>query len=387
MPRCKFVGQDVPNVVNLTRELVRINSVPSADHGDAGKGEVVLANWLSEYLEDFDFMVNVFPVQDNRGNLMARHQEFNADLPTIAFEAHLDTVNTDGMTIDPFAAELRDGKVYGRGASDVKGTMAVMLSVMLHWYKIHAYNPAPFNLAFLATMGEEGGTQGARELVRRPIPFKMVLVGEPTSLQPVIGHNGTWRFNIITRGVSCHSSTPELGSNAIDEMARVIEYISRELKAEFETTPGNSMNMTLIQGGEAINIIPAKSTLTLDCRYRPGTPVEDFKNRLVEFCSQSGKAEYDEILLYPPFKSYPHSLLLSLLDKALKAEGLPCEPQMAPWYSDAGPFSHAGYDTILWGVGDMKQAHTHDEFIETEQLETGFKVLMGFLEQCKLYFE
>ncbi len=387
MARCLCIYHEILNVVDLAVELVKINSVPTADHGETGMGEAFLAQWLKQYFENFDFQVNLFPVDGNRSNMMARHQTFVPGLPTLAFEAHLDTVSTEGMTISPFGAEIRDGRLYGRGATDVKGTMAVMITAMLNWFKKHQYEDLPFNLIFLATMGEEGGTFGAKDLVRRPIPLDMVLSGEPTNMDIVTGHNGTWRFQIQTTGKSCHSSTPHLGINAIDIMADVMHFLKSDLKPVIESTDGNALSMTLVKGGDAINIIPNSCEVTVDCRYGPGSDIEGYKSSLLNFINTVKGAQYKELLIYPPFALKEDSRLLPLMQETLNAMDIEHVLRTAPWYSDAGQFSGAGYDTLLWGVGDMQQAHTEDEFIETAQLEQGILVLNKLLENFKSHFE
>jgi len=387
MPGCLCSYTEIPDVVTLTRELVKINSIPGFVHKEFGKGETYLAHWLKDFLAGFDFTVDLLPVEENRPNLIARHRAFIPGLPTLAFSAHLDTVSADGMTIDPFAAEIRNDKLYGRGACDMKGTMAVMLVALLNWYEKYAFEPQAFNVLFIATMGEEGGTLGARELVKRPVPMDLVLVGEPTRLEPVIGHNGTWRFTVNTTGRSCHSSRPRLGSNAIESMMRVTGLILNEIKPEFEEIDGNAMSITKIHGGEQINIIPDACELTVDCRYRPETDVDRFKKTLIDKLTGIKEAEYHEILINPPFKAKENSLLLTRLEQALEDCRVQYERRYEPWYSDAGHFCAAGYDTVLWGVGDMAQAHTKDEYIEITQLNKGVEILQSFLYNCNKYFQ
>ena len=147
------------------------------------------------------------------------------------------------------------------------------------------------------------------------------------------------------------------------------------------------MSMTGIHGGEQINIIPGSCKLTVDCRYRPETDVTRFKNMLMNKLAHIKEAQYQEILIYPPFKKKNDSTLLILLERALKNNRIQFLMQYEPWYSDAGQFSGAGYDTVLWGVGDMTQAHTKDEYIEIDQLNKGVEILDNFLYNCKKYFQ
>ncbi len=387
MARCVQLDTEIMDVVKLAQQLIRINSIPGCVHNEGISGEARLANWLEEFLDKYNVQTNLIPVIDNRPNLIARHRQFNPGLPTLAFEAHLDTVSVEGMSIDPFAAEISDGRLYGRGACDVKGTMAVMLTAMLHWFKGHPFDPGSFNLIFMATMGEEGGTLGARELSRRPIPLNMVLIGEPTGMQPVIGHFGSWRFAVKTTGKSCHSSRPQLGINAIERISPALELVLHELKPNFERIPGNAMSMTKIHGGELINIVPNACELSVDCRFKPETDITGHRDRAAAKLSALEGVSYNEIAIFPPFSAKADSQILLLLEQALNSHNLEHERKFEPWYSDAGHFSDAGYDTVLWGVGDMAQAHSENEYIEIEQLYKGVQVLASMLQNCADYYQ
>jgi len=386
MARCVQLDAEIMDVVKLAQQLIRINSIPGCAHSEGVTGETRLANWLEEYFDKFNIQTNLLPVVDNRPNLIARHRQFNPGLPTLAFEAHLDTVSVEGMSIDPFAAEIHNGRLYGRGACDVKGTMAVMITAMLHWFREHPFDPGAFNLIFMATMGEEGGTLGARELSRRPIPLNMVLIGEPTGMQPVIGHFGSWRFTVKTTGKSCHSSRPYMGVNAIERMRPALDLIMQELKPGFERIAGNSMSMTKIHGGELINIIPNFCELSVDCRFKPETDIAAQRDLVAARLNALKGVSYNEIAIFPPYSAKADSQILPLLEQALDRHNLTHVRKFEPWYSDAGHFSGAGYDTVLWGVGDMAQAHSENEFIEITQLLKGVEVLTGLLQNCAAFY-
>jgi len=379
-----------PDVVQLAQELVKINSItPQGKSEWAKEGrENKLAQWLCQFLSDNAWRCELTMVEANRPNLIARPKHFNPALPTIAFQAHLDTVDVEGMSIPPFGAEIRDGCLWGRGACDVKGTMAAMITAMMEWKQ--RTKAAAFNLIFIATMGEENGTLGSKYFSRHAEPIDMIIIGEPTSLQPVIGHKGLWRFAIETYGVSCHSSMPKEGTNAIEGMLPIVTFLEKDLKSSFERNRENSFSLTQIHGGSAINIIPDLCRVEIDTRFQNGTKIEEFKTRLLQKLAEKESEIYQpvfkEIEYAPAFRTAKNSQLLQLLQRSLKKCDVINETQIAPWYSDAGFISTVIPDAVIWGAGDIRFAHTIDERISVDQLYKAVTVLLQFLSECEDYY-
>jgi len=376
----------------LLQKLVQINSVtPSLESGSpANGGEESLAQWVKQFLESYHFHCELDYVEPGRPNIIARHRFFDPELPTVAFEAHLDTVDVERMSIDPFAGAIYDNALWGRGACDVKGTMAAMLTALVKWTNQtggHHFNPI-----FIGTMGEENGTIGARHLARQGLPLDMILVGEPTSLNPVVGHKGIWRFAIETKGLAGHSSRPEQGRNAVEAMIPVLNALQNRVKPKFESTAGNTLSVTLLHGGTTINVIPDSCRLSVDARFIPGTKldiVEEHISAMVETL-QNNHPEFHynfiEIQQNPPFKAKENSVLLSLLEETLAAHNVSARRLFEPWYSDAGHYSLSGYDVIVWGAGDICHAHTADEHIDIDQLQLAEQLLVEFLDTCEEYY-
>ena len=295
----------------------------------------------------------------------------------------------DSMTIEPFEGFIKQGKLWGRGACDVKGTMAAMLTSLLNWYKSETNNV--FNVIFIGTMGEEAGTLGSMKIAHSNLPLNMVLVGEPTSLRPVIGHKGLWRFALEAIGKACHSSRPEQGINAIDIMMDIYNLLKSQTIPDFEKKHGNTMNITNIQGGSTINIIPDLCRLQVDSRYVPDTDIVTHREKLVhslEFMSGGikGNIQFQELENHPAFHARKESHLLNLLENSLFVLMVDAKPKFETWYSDAGHFSSANYDTIVWGAGSITQAHTADEFIAVDQLDRAVLVLDEFLKNCHRFY-
>jgi len=142
------------SVIQLAQELLRINSINPKCLSEWAKSgsEKHVAEWLVNYLQPFGFQHEYTPADAARPNLLVRHKSFQPELPIVAFEAHMDTVDVEGMAIDPFEGEIRNQRLYGRGSCDVKGSMAAMIATLVIWYTSRQ-SQSPFNLMFIGSMG------------------------------------------------------------------------------------------------------------------------------------------------------------------------------------------------------------------------------------------
>ena len=381
-----------PDVLELARELVQINSItPTAVSRQAKQGgERKLAEWLQNYFSDRGFAAELDWVTQNRPNLIVTAAGFDPKRPTVAFEAHMDTVDVVDMTIDPFAAEVRDGFLWGRGACDVKGPMAAMITAMMDWYGTERRHS--FNLVFVGTMGEEAGTLGARHIAKSGRRFDLALVGEPTRLQPVVGHKGLWRFFVETTGQAAHSAMPDQGVNAIQKMIPILNTFIYRLCPDFERLDENTMSLTMLHGGSVINVIPERCRVYFDARFGPNTDIAGFEDKIIRELERIARENahtevtFHEIQRNPAFRTNERSTLLGLLEIALEEAGVESQRRIEPWYSDAGFISSAGMDTVIWGPGDIRDAHTAAEKISVDQLKKAVQVLKGFLHHCEDYY-
>jgi acetylornithine deacetylase/succinyl-diaminopimelate desuccinylase-like protein len=193
-------------VVELLQDLVRIPSVnPHGEPGTAGVGEAKIAAYLAEFLRGIGAEVEVREVLPDRPNVVARWPGDRPGKPRVLFAPHTDTVSVGGMSIDPFSAEIRDGRLWGRGASDTKGPMASML-----WALKEAREKLPglaHEIWFAGLMSEEADQHGSRALAAQE-RFDFVIAAEPTNLEVVHTHKGSAFFNLRTGGLAGHASRP-----------------------------------------------------------------------------------------------------------------------------------------------------------------------------------
>ena len=364
------------NVVELLQTLVRIPSVnPHGEPGTAGIGEKRIAEWLAGFLADCGAHVELREVLPDRPNVVARWPSDRPGKPRLLFAPHTDTVSVSGMTIDPFGGELRDGKIFGRGASDTKGPMAAMLWALRSMRDRLA--TLSHEIWFAGLMSEETSQHGSRALAAEE-RFDFVIAGEPTGLDVVYTHKGSAFFNIRTRGRSAHGARPELGDNAITKMLDVLAVVRTEFAADFATHVDpvlgpSTLSIGTIRGGSKTNIVPDSCEASVDMRLVPAhycpALIDDFTARLRRIvpdveCSAEPA---------PPLQTDPSHPLIAKLDMC------GAKPVGAPWFCDACFFAERGMPAIALGPGSIAQAHTEDEWIAVAELERGVEFFRAFL--------
>lgn len=369
------------NVIELAQQLVRIPSVnPDGDPGTAATGEGQCAAFVADYLQSIGASAVLEEVLPGRPNVIGRFPTDSPGKPKILFAPHTDTVGVGGMTIDPFGGELRDGRLWGRGASDTKGSMASML------WALHAMGDEiarlPVEVHFVGFMSEESSQLGSRHFAERYQDYALALIGEPTSLKTVHKHKGCLWADVITQGVSVHGATPELGVNAITKMSKLIGLLDeefRELLMEVggvdETLGHSTLNISMINGGTRSNIVPNLCTLRLDIRTTPQLHAHiGALPLLTEFIGRHDpEAEVAMFSDAPPLNTPG--------DNALVQKLVACGASLtgAPWFCDAAYLAEAGMPAIAIGPGSIAQAHTKDEWIATADLEAGVTFFQTWL--------
>jgi acetylornithine deacetylase len=314
-----------------------------------------------------------------------------AAVPGIALSGHTDVVPVEGQswTSDPFVLAERDGRLYGRGAADMKGFLACVLATVPDLKKRHL--AIPVHLAF--SYDEEVGCLGVRPLIteigRRFVRPRVVIVGEPTSMSVVDAHKGPVRWHVDIQGRAAHSSMAPLGVNAIGVAGKLLAELARieqELKAaprdERFDPPYATLQVTRIDGGTATNIVPVSCRIDFDLRALPGVDAAAIDRRLRAFAERECVAEMRRVAPeagidvrivneVPPFASGCNSEAVAL---ALHLAGQN-ETHAVSYATEAGLFQAAGSPAVVIGPGDIAQAHIADEWIAEGQLDK----CMGFL--------
>ncbi len=383
------------SAVELTRRLVQIPSVNPM--GRELTGPEYYEARVTDFLEDlFSRELRLpferYEVAPQRANILVRLDgSRNADgRPLLLLEVHQDTIPVDGMTIDPFGGEVRDGRVYGRGATDVKGSMACMLSALA---RLRDQRPGGLPAVVLAcTVNEECGFSGARQLVSLwrsgksallPRAPDAAIVAEPTGLHVVVAHKGVLRWRCHTHGKASHSSAPHLGNNAIYLMQPVLSRLERYAMdvvsglAEHPLVGKPTLAVSTIRGGISNNTVPDRCTIEIDRRLLPTENAAEALEHVRNYLAADAHVNTGALELEQPYliaNGLNDDNNGELADRMVKiTRGLDADSKKVgvSYGTNAGAIAPSGVPTVVFGAGSIEQAHTADEWISTDQLELG----------------
>ncbi|MGH7922228.1 MAG: M20 family metallopeptidase [Candidatus Dormibacteraceae bacterium] len=375
------VQTELQEVQDLLTEMVRIPSV-TVRPGDDGPGEQRLSRWIAGWLRDQGMEVATQEAKPGRDNVIARIPGRDRS-KTLVMNSHLDTVEVEGMSVDPFGAEVVNGRLYGRGSCDAKGCLTTFMLAAKRTAR--APEPPPIDVVFLATIGEESGGHGIRAFTESlPADHGIAgcLIGEPTELRAVIAHKGGAHLDITTQGKAAHSSQPWQGDNAIYRMAPVLQFIENTLAPELESkrhplVGPPSMAVTGIRGGIGANVIPPSCTIGLSRRTIPGEdPAEilaDLKGRIealdpghIEVVAGGGVTG-----LHTPAESP----LAQSMKRALEANHLDGTGIGVNYGTDGLVVAPLGIPVVVFGPGSIDVAHQADESVPLQELVTAARVV------------
>lgn len=380
------------DTVSLLQSLVRVPSVNPDLSGDPNiGGEKRIAGLLSELLCEKGFSVECHEPIPGRPNVIGRFGSAGA-VRTILVEAHLDTQGVEGMTVPPFEALVRDGRLYGRGACDTKGPLASAL-MALTTERLHRLADSGIQIIFVGAIGEEKGNLGAEQLVARGIGADEALILEPTECAIVRAHKGTLWYCLEVAGRAAHGSTPGQGISAIRGMFSAIQAIDAELAEAIQRRKGSELgpptvNIGTIRGGSSINIVPDQCRIEVDRRTIPGERnseiLDQIRERMDSLRATGAIASWNITLIKDgaPFETAIDSRLIRRLAVAVEeVNGRASRIEGAAWFSDAGVFSRTCREVAVFGPGSIRQAHTADEYIEIGELERGVRILGAFFDR------
>lgn len=385
------------NVVEILEELVAIPSVNPMGRDLSGEEylETRLSEWLCRFFSDRGILHERIEVVPGRSNVVARVDSTNGR-PTVVLDAHQDTVPVDGMTIAPFDPVTRDGRLYGRGACDVKGGMAAMLHAMA---RLATEQPdGAFNVVMSCTCDEEATVQGINDLVRLwtdenrhcdlvPTRPDMALVAEPTKLDVVVAHRGATRWKIRTTGRACHSSQPELGLNAIYAMGKVLECLEEYAGGLADrVTPHPlcgpaTLSVGRISGGVSVNTVPDECLIEVDRRVIPGEDGAVVADDVRAFLEQRLDVDFEMLtpwLIGLPLPDEGNREWADRLLEHIAGVAGPHQSVGVPYGTHASRFANAGVPGIVCGPGSIDQGHTKDEWIDVAELEQAAEIYFRF---------
>ncbi len=366
-------------VERLLAELISIPSVnPTCDPEGSGEGEI--ARFLADRLRRAGLDVELREVEPGRPNLLAILTP-RAARGRVVLAPHLDTVTVRGMTIAPFDPVVREGRMFGRGAADTKGSVAACVAAI----ETLAAGPAFVRgegpeVVFAGLMGEESGNDGAEALLNAGFRADFAVVGEPTRLEIVCRHRGVLWTRIVTEGVAAHGSTPEKGRSALWPMTRILDELRDRLIPSLEE--GATINVGVIRGGTQVNIVPDRCEIEIDWRIPPGGDPRDCLDRLEAAAAEAagdGAGRVEEMRVRGALNTDPAHPRVAALAEAIRAAGGEGKIASAPWFCDASVFSEHGIPAVAFGPGESAQAHTAEESVLLGEVRRAAAILERFL--------
>ena len=369
-------------VEDTLRDLVAIDSVSQRSNAE-------IVSYLATRCEAAGFNVTRFPYIDDAGvektNLLARSSVGDLTIVELALVGHTDTVPYHPAWTEALRLTEKNGNLLGRGACDTKAFIAAALTA-IEGFDLSRMNKS---LALVFTADEEIGCLGAKRLARaRAFSARYAIVGEPTSLQPMRAGKGYCLAEVIVRGREAHSAYPQIGASAIFGAAHLIgriEEIADELKEDQRAgfdPPYTTMNVGLIKGGTAKNIIPGECSFTLEWRTIPGQEsnyalnlvreaAADLHQQNPDFVCEIDAARADE-----SFETRSDSPLVQFLEEtSAKQSGTVAFGTEAPSLIDLGA------EAVVFGPGDIRVAHRTGEFVPIDQLNECVSILHDSIER------
>lgn len=373
----------------LLTELVKRPSVNPMGRTDLDPSilyESRVSAFLEEQLRALGCEVRRIPMAEGRDNVVATYEPPGPAPFHVMFEAHTDTVPVDGMIVEPFAAQIEGGKLHGRGACDVKAGGAVMLTAFARLMKERPKGSAKLTIAF--TVDEEHGGRGVSELMRAGVRADCAIVAEPTLLNIVNAHKGVARWLLETTGRACHSSRPTDGVSAVYRMAKLLSGVER-YAGELAARPadpvlgGRTISVGRVTGGVSPNTVPDFCRADIDRRMIPGetfdTATADLEAYLkalpgVDFPFTLSQASPGCTPLDPKQSVELTARFGATIDSVVGKHTV----HSVPFGTDASRIAVAGVPAVVFGPGDIAQAHTKDEWIDLAQLEPAAEILYRF---------
>ena len=374
----------MPQTLSARAILDRLVAFPTVSRD----GNLDLIDWVEGYLDDHG--VAAHRVYDATGTKAALFANVGPEEPGgLVLSGHTDVVPVDGQdwTVEPFAVTLRDGRLYGRGTADMKGFDALALAMVPHALSLPLRRPLQIALSYDEEVGCVGAPAMIDAMAARLPPAGAVIVGEPSMLRPVTGHNASAMVQVDLRGHEVHSSRLPYGVSAIHEAGRVLAWINAYNAALMAETPGPvtalfdpphaTVHVGEIAGGTAHNITAR------DCAFRVGIRVpagDDIGRHLAALDAHLAGLDaamralhpeagvtWAQVNAVPALRPETDGRAEALVRRLTGDNGT----HVVTYGTEAGQFQERGYSAVVCGPGDIAQAHQPDEYITLAQFEAG----------------
>ena len=363
----------------LARALIKIDSRNPTLVPDA-PGERACAHTLASVLDDWGFYVELQEKLPDRPNVIARIGP--RDAPALILNGHLDVVGVEGMTHAPFAAEIRDNRIYGRGSADMKGGIAAMCAAALH----ATDSPATRQIIIAAVADEEYESLGMRALIDSGVRAEAAIITEPTRLAICPAHRGFVWMDVTFRGRAAHGSRYDIGVDAITHAGLVLAELeklehTREHGKRHPLLGRGSLHASVIRGGVGMSTYPEECVLSIERRTLPGETADTAVKEVEAACAAVRArdprldASITQTTSQLPSDVPSDAPIVRRLQHALEREHVPVSIEGMSAWTDAALLNAAGIPTICFGPGDIRLAHAAEEFVPIAEIETATRVL------------
>lgn len=371
------------SAIELTREITRFDTINPPGQ------ELACAEYLGKLLESAGFSCRYEPFAPGRPNLIARIGGRSETAP-LAFTGHIDVVPLGARpwSRDPFAGETADGRIYGRGTSDMKAGVAAFVTACIALAPRLAASPG---VALIITAGEETGCEGAFHLARNHIDIGRagaLVVAEPTSNRPLVGHRGALWLKALTHGVTAHGSMPEKGVNALYKMARAVTALEAfDFNIARHPVLGPpTLNVGWSRGGINVNSVPDRAETGVDIRTIPAQDHGRLRDQIAAYLGS--EVELETFMDVRGVWTDPQeSWMRTVFDTVSAISGATPKVEAAPYFTDASALAPmlGGPPTVILGPGEAHMAHQTDEYCEIARIEECVEINQRLIHDwCKI---
>jgi succinyl-diaminopimelate desuccinylase len=369
-------------VIELARDLIRTPSI-------TGREGAAISDFLADYFRANGITPILLESAPGRINVIAKIESKEPG-PTLVLNGHLDTKQIEGMSIEPFSGEIKDGRLYGRGSADMKAGVAALAVAMVVIKRSGI--PIRGTLSGVFEVGEEGGGWTAEDLEKASyLDGDLAIVAEPTNLRVEIGNRGIWRANIKVKGRSTHSGTAQKGINAIQKAAKLVEALYRlpYLQNNDPIWGQSAMNVESIASTGWRAAVPDECTFSIDSRFNwplTGDQVtKQVRGALDQLAFQDSDLKYEFMCdpknsaITPKIKepaciSTDEKIVQITRGAVREILGKEASVAATHGYTMAARFIKRGIPAVVLGPGHLEQAHSADEYVEVDQIAQAVKI-------------
>jgi acetylornithine deacetylase len=373
------------DAVALARALIQIDSRnPTLAPDSPGEGDC--ARTLASVLDDWGFSVQLMESVPGRPNVVARIGPRNA--PALMLNGHLDVVGVEGMVHNPFSAQVRGDRIYGRGSADMKGGVAAMCAAAVKGAQADSNR----QILVTAVVDEEYESLGMRALLADGIRADAAIITEPTRLAICPAHRGFVWMDIVVTGRAAHGSRYDIGVDAITHAGLLLAQLdklerTRESGPRHQLLGRGSLHASKIQGGVGMSTYPELCNLAIERRTLPGESTEKALGEIRDACDHV-RSEHPQFAARVTLNTAQlpsdvpvDSPIVKRLRGALEREGVPVKIEGLSAWTDAAPLNEAGIPTICFGPGDIALAHAAEEFVPIEEIDVATRVLTRLVRE------